>query len=498
MPKRPSVSSNGKKDAAKITPRYLPPVWGVITVIVCFALLVWIYFTPMFLPTAILLAVATLLVAGELLGRMERSQRIFYGVYMIRSKFGLNLMDRLSKSAVWFWNGLADWGLVLGFGIFSYFLFRKQISKRMIIFGIISIFVILVFILPFSVLGLSFVNISQISSRLQGAQSVQIGALSYVGYVLYALSIIGGFSLYVIAALAYNALSILYAVVVAIVTSFTPTPNYVALGQSIPGVAPIIPGITIPLFAGLLSLVVLLAVHEFSHGVLARISKIKVKSSGALLFGIIPIGAFVEPDEKSIEKIKDQAQNRISSAGVASNMLLSILFFIPLILFFYFVLPGFQHNYVYIVSTVPNAPANGIIAPGAVVLKWNNYNITTLSDFKYAAAGDVPGATISVLTNEGAFMLKANDTGKIGVVVEQGAMMSGGVLGQAVSFFYTFFALSFLLNFLIAVVNYLPIPSFDGWRIFSTSIKNKKIVFAISAFVVACIVINILPWIWIG
>ena len=497
MPKRPRVNSKGRKNAAKTAPVYLPPVLGIITAVLCLAFIVYLYYSGLYLPTAIVLAIASLIVAGELLSRMEKSQRIFYGIYMIRSKLGLNMMDRLSKKYRWFWNGLADWGLVLGFGLLSYFLFRKTVSKRMIVFGTLSILVILVFILPYSILGLSFVNISQITSRISG-QTVQTGNLSTIGYILYTISVIGGFTLYVIASLAYNAASILYAIGSAIVSSFSAHPNYTELSQSIPGVAPIIPGITIPLFAGLLSLAVLLVVHEFSHGILARISNIKVKSSGALLFGIIPIGAFVEPEEKTIEKMSSKIQNRISAAGVASNMLLAILFFIPLVLMFYFVLPAYQHNFVYIQATEPNSPANGIIAPGSTVLKWNSYNISSISDFKTAAVGDTPGANVSVLTNKGSFVLKANSTGKVGVIVQQGEMMGGGSFGQIISFFYSFFALSFLLNFLIAVVNYLPIPSFDGWRIFSTSIKNKKLVFAVSAFVVACIVINILPWIWLG
>ena len=295
--------------------------------------------------------------------------------------------------------------------------------------------------------------------------------------------------------LAYNAASILYAIAIAIITSFSAHPNYIGLAQAIPGVEPIIPGITIPLVAGILALFVVLSVHEFSHGILARISKVKVVHSGALLFGIIPIGAFVEPDEKSILKLKRREQNRISSAGVSSNMLFAIIFFIPMVLFFYFVVPIFQVPYVYIQATVLHSAAN-VLTPGATILKWNGYNVSSISDFQKAAVGDTPNATVSVVTSSGSYLLKANSTGKVGVLVQQASRQIGGWIGQFAIFLYSFFALAFLLNFLIAVVNYLPIPSLDGWRIFNASIQNKKIVYGITAFIVIALLINALPLLW--
>lgn len=471
---------------------------GLGVAVISLMLLIVIVTSGLSLLPKLLLSVALLVVSGEILSMLVASQRLFYGIYMFRTKLGLNAMERLAKRAPWFWNGLADWGLVMGFGLLSLVLFRKSVSKRMVAFGTASIVVLLLFVLPNLGLGLNFVDIPQITSHIQSTTAQAPAGLDYLAYAMYALSVLGGFTAYIIFSLLYNAASIIYALLIALVTSFTPHPNYSGLGQSIPGVAPIIPGITIPLFAGILSLALLLVVHEFSHGILARISKVRITSSGGLLFGVIPIGAFVEPDEKRIEKLKVQAQNRISAAGVASNMLLSVIFFLFMLLFIYFVMPYVQKPYVYIVATVPNSPANSIISPGSVVLKWNGYNISTLSDFKVAAANDISGAHVSIVTNNGSYTLTANSTGKVGVFVNQGAETTGGILGHILTFIYSFFALSFLLNFLVAVVNYLPIPSFDGWRVFNSSIKNKKIVLAISVIVVVSLLVNILPWIWLG
>ncbi|NTV24485.1 MAG: metalloprotease, partial [Nanoarchaeota archaeon] len=70
-----------------------------------------------------------------------------------------------------------------------------------------------------------------------------------------------------------------------------------------PGASLVLPGLeiaglgTFPLIIGWISLLIIMVVHEFSHGVVARAYKIKIKSSGIAFIGPIP-GAFVEPDEE--------------------------------------------------------------------------------------------------------------------------------------------------------------------------------------------------------
>ena len=87
----------------------------------------------------------------------------------------------------------------------------------------------------------------------------------------------------------------------------------------LPGLNPII-----PLWYGIFALAVAIIVHEFSHGILARRVKIKLKSLGVLLF-IVPIGAFVEPDEKQMEKINRRDRARIFSAGLTTNIILALI-----------------------------------------------------------------------------------------------------------------------------------------------------------------------------
>lgn len=83
-------------------------------------------------------------------------------------------------------------------------------------------------------------------------------------------------------------------------------------------------GVTFPLLTGILSLFVIIVVHEFSHGVVSRAYNVKVKSSGIVFFGPI-LGAFVEPDEKKLGKDNDVVAYSVFAAGPFSNVLLTIV-----------------------------------------------------------------------------------------------------------------------------------------------------------------------------
>ncbi len=83
----------------------------------------------------------------------------------------------------------------------------------------------------------------------------------------------------------------------------------------------------------LLSVLIVATVHEFSHGVFARVHRLKIKSTGFAFLGPF-IGAFVEPDEKRMLKKSKTAQLSILSAGVFANIIIALIFFLGLALFF--------------------------------------------------------------------------------------------------------------------------------------------------------------------
>lgn len=87
----------------------------------------------------------------------------------------------------------------------------------------------------------------------------------------------------------------------------------------LPGINPVI-----PIGYGILAIAVAIIVHEFSHGILAMVGKIKVKALG-LIFLIVPIGAFVEPDEEEMEQVSARKRSRVFAAGPTTNLILALM-----------------------------------------------------------------------------------------------------------------------------------------------------------------------------
>ena len=88
----------------------------------------------------------------------------------------------------------------------------------------------------------------------------------------------------------------------------------------LPGLNPVI-----PLWYGILALVIAMVIHEFSHGILSRVADVKVKALGLLLF-FFPVGAFVEPDEEGMKSMKKWERMRLYAAGPGSNMVVAVVF----------------------------------------------------------------------------------------------------------------------------------------------------------------------------
>ncbi len=117
---------------------------------------------------------------------------------------------------------------------------------------------------------------------------------------------------------------------------------------SIPGV------IGIPFWFWIITIAIILIPHEFMHGVIARMEKVKLKSVGLLLLAIFP-GAFVEPDEKQLAKKGIWPRLRVFAAGSFINILigLSALFIVQTFLWGAAVQPGLL-----ITSVAPDSPAD--------------------------------------------------------------------------------------------------------------------------------------------
>jgi membrane-associated protease RseP (regulator of RpoE activity) len=94
----------------------------------------------------------------------------------------------------------------------------------------------------------------------------------------------------------------------------------------------VIPGVNdfLPLSVApdiLLGLAAGLVVHEGGHGIMCRVGDIDVESVGLAFLAVLPIGAFVEPDEDSRRRASRGDQTRMFAAGVINNFALTVVAF---------------------------------------------------------------------------------------------------------------------------------------------------------------------------
>ncbi|MFB6293289.1 MAG: site-2 protease family protein [Halonotius sp.] len=93
----------------------------------------------------------------------------------------------------------------------------------------------------------------------------------------------------------------------------------------IPGVNDFLPLSVAPeIVAGLL---VGMVVHEGGHAVICRVEDIEIESMGVALLALLPVGAFVEPDEDSVDAADRGPRTRMYAAGVLNNFIVTLVTF---------------------------------------------------------------------------------------------------------------------------------------------------------------------------
>ncbi len=161
----------------------------------------------------------------------------------------------------------------------------------------------------------------------------------------------------------------------------------------IPGLNEFVPG-TVAVW---LALVLTLVVHEFGHGILSRVEGIKVKAAG-LLVAVVPIGAFVEPDEEELEKAPRWSKMRMYGAGISNNIVFGLLAFFLMIVVFGLAVPIAAP----VVSGVyKDYPAyNASVAPGSIVLALNGTPVENREDVARLLAPTQPGDHTSLTVEQ--------------------------------------------------------------------------------------------------
>jgi len=249
----------------------------------------------------------------------------------------------------------------------------------------------------------------------------------------------------------------------------------------------------VPFFYWIISIFFIAVVHEAAHGIIARVHKIKIKSSGAAFLGVvvplIPM-AFVEPDEKAIVKRPAKEQLAVYGAGPLSNMFFGIVF---LLLFIHAIAPGmsamtYSQGLEYAVIANESSPAytQGVVG-SAMITGIDGQDVRTVDAFKVALDGKRPNEQIRIRTNETehSITLGSNPDNKskayigIQLIGEQREFKERYIdaVGQwtleAALWFSGLVMWLAILNFGIGLFNLAPLAITDGGRMLLVALEKK-------------------------
>lgn len=238
----------------------------------------------------------------------------------------------------------------------------------------------------------------------------------------------------------------------------------------------------VPFIYWITSIFLIAAVHEFSHGVLARVMKVPVKSSGIAFLGIIiPIipAAFVEPDEKRLAGKPVIDRLAVFAAGPFANIVLAGFVFL-IILFLVNPLATRMINFtgVEVRTVTTDAPAHTAgLTPGERVTNINGINILTLENFTNTIKQTRPGQHIEITTNQTTHALTIGaqehnpDKAYLGLTVAQATQENkefitkyGETPTALLKWFFGLLYWLFMLNLGIGLFNLVPIGPIDGGR----------------------------------
>ena len=325
-----------------------------------------------------------------------------------------------------------------------------------------------------------------------------------------------------------------------------------------PGATFVLPGLIpgLGITAWLISVGIVLIIHEFSHGLLLRSQGLKTRSTGAMIFLFIP-GAFVEPDEKELKKAPIIKRMRMFAAGPVSNIIFAFIFLF-ILLAFLVPKPG-----VYVYGVADNYPLDNYIRDnmfgnitgelgdnlaanyisenllGARILSLNSATIGTMTidsidNFDNFMLQTKPGDNVTMVINNGTdnktfTLMLAKDVdnenlGMIGIVTASAPPHSAFlnpllVLASAFGVFLgaPFFSplvysavvpwavidilkWLFVLNLGVGMFNLLPAKPLDGGYLFEGLLAKKiskerarKVAKVCSFLVLILLLMNIIP-----
>ena len=256
----------------------------------------------------------------------------------------------------------------------------------------------------------------------------------------------------------------------------------------------LIPGVTLTSASAilyfLLSIPIVLVIHEGAHGIVATLEKIKIKTGGFAIF-IALFAGFVEPDEKEFNDARKISKLRVIGAGATSNVIFAfalgaILLTNPL---FALILPEPFLEWFYdapdgvgIISIIEGSGAEKAgLQKNDVITGIDDIAIITPVDFQKAdlKPGDIVTVTVQrdgqLLQLPVEIMPSPDDPDK-GLV---GIMRDSAFYKPVYNFIEwdpqvsMFLLWLWMISFFIGIINMLPLPILDGGKFIYTIIEKK-------------------------
>lgn len=261
----------------------------------------------------------------------------------------------------------------------------------------------------------------------------------------------------------------------------TPSVSLVIPGVEMPGSS-----IYVPLGYGLIALATVLIVHEFSHGILAIVEKINVKSVGLMLFAILP-GAFMEPDEEEMKEANKSSKLRIYAAGSMANITLAVMALLIVSAVGSYVIPStFEEDGIEVDRLVGDSPASKVLKEGMIIESIDNHKVHDSNSYVNAVNNLKPGQNITIGTNEGDYSIildknpNNESKGYMGIQAAKHYELNDGVAsiyGDTLPWIWfgvlELFQWICILNLGIGLFNLLPLKPLDGGHMFETLLSYK-------------------------
>jgi len=291
--------------------------------------------------------------------------------------------------------------------------------------------------------------------------------------------------------------------------------------EAAPGIQPVLPfeakGVFfVPFLYWIISIFLLAVVHEFAHGVIARVHNVHVKSSGfAFLCFFLPVipAAFVEPEETILQKRRYREQLSVFAAGPISNLLFALLMLLLFTALSPAITAAFEPKGVEIASINETGPA-GIagLVKGDIITMFGEQKIESMQNVSAFLATVSPGTNVMIQALNKSVMvtLGQNPTNAslafLGIkakpyIEKRPEFVSkyGGWLADLIKWFAGLLFWLFTLNIGIGLFNLLPIGPLDGGRMFQLALLKvfrketaQKVLVFVSFLFVALIISNML------